>query len=384
MRRDQLLMAVNRIVKDIRELELQNFLELGLAASRPTSKEGQQTDWFSFRTFQALSVRLATYSKIENDVLKIMGLEAIRDADFWQIVTQKQDRRLLLEIFNGVKFVSDQLPKLISLLSRSYPSPESSELELPIEDFHGKAVLRVILQEEDSQVSSTQRVIMALEGIQGIFDVFSRLNKYPDSGLLVVGIDSGSDKVFDLLGIASAVNDAKELIIGLFERIVFLRQGHASQNIEVIAQSLPVFSEINRLSKAGELSPEEAELIRRKLFSSLGKISDSGVVIPEMTSAVQSDPRLIMRPQPKLLFAPNDTTERPEIPAYEEVPTIESNSVGNEGELSPEEQRTLLRLLQRARDPGAQSASEGDGSSRKPPSDRRSSVRSSRKGSTSK
>jgi hypothetical protein len=213
---------------------------------------------------------------------------------------------LVWESQNQIRFAVDYLPKFAALLKRGYPSNDSLESDQMPSEFQGKGIIRIILAEDVDHYSSSERLIKALQAIQGIYDVVAELDGVEGSALLVLGIDSGSDKLFDLLGLADAINQAKEIILGLYDRVTFKGQLTAVKNISAIAESLPVFSRIASMEVDGSISPQQAELLRRKINGSLETFLECGAMIPEMERPVTPDPRLIMRPQQKLLSAPMD------------------------------------------------------------------------------
>lgn len=301
----------------------------------------------SFAVFQSLSVRASKYGEAEHKVLENLELDRLLNADFWQSMIINPDISELYNTSAAIKFATDNLPHIVSLLDREYPSFEDVTSGLVPLEYKDKGFIKLILAEEDNQFSSADRLVLALKSVQGLYDVVNFLNKSTETKLLVLGIDSGSDKTFDLLGISQAIADTKELILGLFDRLVFRKHESVARSIENIAQSLPVFEKLGDYERDGTMPPEQCELLRRKLVASLGGFVDSGAMIPEMDSSVTVEPRIVMRPQPKLLSAPVDIGSRSE-EQQDRVPGQQPDSPDSR-HLSPDEANTLRMLLKKVK-----------------------------------
>lgn len=277
-----------------------------------------------------------------------MELSDVFEAKFWQGLLSDLDRGQMFVTSNAVRFATVNLPKLAALLERDYPDTSEFDSDnVPI-SYKDKALIKLILGEEGSQFSSAERLILALSSLQGLYDVINETNGVQEEKLLVLGIDSGSDKQFDILGIAAAIADTKDLILTLFDRLVFKKHSQSSKTIEIIAQSLPVFEKIGELETNGHVGPEQSALLKRKLFASLQGFVDSGAMIPEMDDALVVEPRIVMQPQPKLLMAPQGVGHgAAQSYTDESKSTLNREEESKEG-LSLEEVENLEILLRKA------------------------------------
>jgi hypothetical protein len=122
--------------------------------------------------------------------------------------------------------------------------------------------------------------------------------------LSVVGCDSGSDKTFELMGAAPVIDAVRDLIVSVWDRVVFYRALPAAQRYRQAAESLPVLDLVRERLDAGEMAPEQAELLRRRIVEGTGKFLVSGATIPELQERAYANPRTLMAPAPKLLSAP--------------------------------------------------------------------------------
>lgn len=157
------------------------------------------------------------------------------------------------------------------------------------------------------------------ESIQGFYEVSADILHLNQNTISVISCDSGSDKAFDFLGLAKAIEMVKETIIAFWNKLVFFREDKSGRQLELIAESLPIIEKINQMHTNGSIEPEKAELLRRKVFNCLDKFSKSGSTIPEIEQYTVINPRQLMRPEPKLLVAhfetnslenPNETPKR--------------------------------------------------------------------------
>lgn len=343
MQRDTLRRAISRVVLDLRETGMGEMFAAAFERARPSKDEARQ-QWLDFEVYQNFIVRAHNYSEVERRILIIMDLEGLLDPEFWQTLVSNADRSAFFTISQTIRFAMNHLPRVIALLDRDYPTLEDFQEGHRPREYTDKDIIRLVLSEEQQQFSSTERLILALTAIQSIYDIVHEVNRMSPDKLLVLGIDSGSEKLFDLLGIASAVAETKELILGLFDRLVFFKNISASKNIGTIAESLPVFGKIAELETSKAISPQEAELLRRKLANSIENFVNSGALIPEMRDTVIADPMVIMRPQPKLLSAPTDIGA-PASASQEEV-SMEDDANGTP--LTPGEKQELEKLLRKA------------------------------------
>jgi hypothetical protein len=117
----------------------------------------------------------------------------------------------------------------------------------------------------------------------------------------VIACDSGSDKSFDFLGAAKVIAGLKELILTMWDRVVYYREKKLDAKLDLIGKALPIIGKIEELKAAGSLEPEQAELIKQKVLGGVHKLLETGIVIPEISLRATYNPRQLMAPEPKLL-----------------------------------------------------------------------------------
>ena len=161
---------------------------------------------------------------------------------------------------------------------------------------------------EKRDLSRPARLVNVLESIELLFQSCAIIIERPTEVVTVVACDSGSDKSFDFLGAARVMELVKDIILSMWDRIIFYRELKVAERIELIGKSLPVMDMIGVLQQEQKLGPEQAELLRRNILSGVTKFIESGATIPELEQRSHFSPGQIMSPVQKLLEAAQETT----------------------------------------------------------------------------
>jgi hypothetical protein len=203
----------------------------------------------------------------------------------------------------------DMLPRLLDLITPEYRMLKPSVLSRSLGG--DTEVLTIKILENEAELSRVTRIVQALDGVIQLYEACARLEGTAPDALIVAACDSGSDKSFDLVGLAKATTAVKEIILGLWDRVVFYKAKKFELQAQVVGQSLPVMEKLATMKENGHLSPEEAEIIRRGLLQGMTNVLDAGVVIPEVEANTAVSVRVLMAPQPKYLVAASDGPEPP-------------------------------------------------------------------------
>jgi hypothetical protein len=225
------------------------------------------------------------------------------DSEKWSdVVYTREGRPGTIFVWNRyLYFAVNYLPLFLELIKPDYLAiTQKSPEELP-DEYKGKTLLTTILIEDSNHPPTTDRIIDLLSSISSLYETSSAILKHPTVHLTMIGCDSGGEKTFDFLGAAKIIEMVKEIILSLWDRIMFFRERQIAQRVELVAKSLPVINEIWNLENENEIGHEEAELLRIKLIDSVQKFITCGAVIPEMLERSTFDPHELMMPEPKLL-----------------------------------------------------------------------------------
>jgi len=73
------------------------------------------------------------------------------------------------------------------------------------------------------------------------------------------------------------------LLITVWDRVILFREKRHSERVKNIAEALPILAQVADLVSDKKLSPEQGELIKRKLIEGTTKFLDTGAIIPEFS-----------------------------------------------------------------------------------------------------
>lgn len=300
MLREDLLQAIDSVSLILKESKVTSALALRQRSSGTEAVE-------IMRSFQILSRAESSFSPAARELVEIFRLGDIFNPDFWASVALVGDgdktRIAISEVRTAVRVAISELPKFGKLLSRSADNVDQASI-LPIDEMgvHSRATKLTIILPEENGLSSPLRVAVALESISKMYEVVSFLRDADSSTLVLAACDSGSDKLFDFTGIDGILREVKELLIAFWDRIVFYGDKKAVSSIELVDRALPVLDEIEKKKEAGVLSPEQAEILRRKVITAATGIKDSGAILKEVNYRYQQvDVRKLAAPAQKLL-----------------------------------------------------------------------------------
>lgn len=344
MRRETLFNAVKKIVEDLKNSGILEMFERGMEElhGRPPNKEAR-TGWVSFEVFQKYSLATSSYSDVEFKVLQIINLEELSTPLFWSKLSDG-DPHIIFSKQNNIRFALNHLPQILHLMEQDYvESFKNPSTKVP-QQLAGKSLLTVLLVEDQGQFSSPLRLVYILKAITSLYSVVATIEGEGEGELAVLACDSGSDKSFDFLGLAKLMEEVRIIILSIWDRRVFHRHLHVSQCMNLIAESLPIIQKIHDLKESGALGPEQAEILKRKAIEGATEYLESGALISEMDGHAIQSPRMLMRPEPKLLTGPQAQEADCEL-SSEENDTDSSGS----SDMSPEEIAELERLVNKAK-----------------------------------
>lgn len=317
---------------------------------RLTEREGKETGKILLQALRDYSLLIKDFGTAEKQITKILQLDILEDIDFWvHAVTRPEDPPVMHTLYNRLGFVEENLSKFIKLLETDAIQAARETSDKAPTDREGRSVLSVIVIENPKQLSRPTRLINILESITLLYEANAILLNVPSESLSVIGCDSGSDKAFDFLGLANVMENIKDVILSLWDRIVFFREQQVAVRNDLILESLPIVERIAALQGNGSLEPEQAAILKRNVIQGCTKFMDSGAIIPEIQSHTSHNPRLLMRPQPKLLAAGTDGDDEEDV-AEERSPEAEGSLKENfdsvdTSALTPEDTETLKTLL---------------------------------------
>lgn len=311
MRRAEIKQGANEVLAALDKSGLGQALQ-----QRERGREGLDPNLL--QKFKVYSIQASRFSDPARQMAIILELHALEDPETWVAVSEP-DGPARWHLVRSITFAMETLPKFLHLLDQKGVENYVNVVEkgrLPNEAYQ---VLSVIVLEEDDQFSRPQRLIEVLEGSSMLYEACAILLGESPDRLTVLSCDSGSDKSFDLLGAAKVVEQVKEVILGLWDKVVFYKEKKFAAQADATLQGLAVFARLNEMESTGQMGREQAELVRRGLMNGCQKFLNAGAIIPEIRDHSHHNPRVLMAPEQKLLMAP----------ASAEVPSGDSSSSPN-------------------------------------------------------
>lgn len=233
-----------------------------------------------------------------------LGLAPLEHADTWSLLIAAENRaQEAFAYAERVRFGTQYLPRISGLLAQAgIPSVDAARRGEGAGS--GVDVLTVQVIESPRRFSTPTRLATLLDSLDVLYGACAVLEGAEPGGLSVIACDSGSDKTFELMGAAPVIAAVRALVLSLWDRVVFYRELPAAQRYRMAAESLPMLDRVRERAQQGQLSPEQAELLRRRLVEGSGKFLVAGATIPELQERAYANPRNLMAPAPKLLAAP--------------------------------------------------------------------------------
>lgn len=322
MRRLELVNGIDEVLRAIKTARVDQVLEKVVRAS---GGEDESLGTEFFEAFQIYSGHTSQWSAAAHQIAMILGLSNLMEARFWSGVSKRGFEAT--DVSSSIHFTVNQLPKLVELLRQEGLHGTDRETSDDGESDPQFGLLSLVLLEGEHEFSKPQRFIDALTSIDDLYQACAGVLVVPGTDLSVVACDSGSDKSFDFLGTATVMTSLKQLILELWDRVIFYRDHKIEQRFGLIAESLPILEKIGELRDTNSVSSEQAELLKRKVIDGATKFLSCGATIPEIEERTNYDPRVLMTAVPKLL-----------------TPGVEEKSEESTSALSEEERRVFDEL----------------------------------------
>ena len=253
----------------------------------------------------------STFTNVERQIMKVLDINEFSEAEWWSVVIgaasgggkSPDAANTIGHPLYRLRFVVDYLPNVIGLLKRD-TDPEMRALQQEMYAGGNRpGHLILILPEENNKFSSPARVSAAIESIAILYEAFAELNVQSTTDLVINSCDSGMDKVFEFHGLNDLIDKVKELLLDLWDNVIYYREKRFAERLDLTAKNLPVLADIAALEEKNQLQKERAELLRRKFTTGATKFFETGSSIPEMNKFSNYQPRQLLSPKETLLLA---------------------------------------------------------------------------------
>lgn len=361
MRRQEIIEGTEQVIEALKSSGLAEFISKRV--NEPSEKSSLEENARLLKCLRIYNLLAQRFNKAGREVARILGLSKLEDTGLWIRLTGTRSH-VLFSTYNDITFAINHLPKITQLLEQNNVKYFANGGDGEDTQLRKMRVLTVNVFEEENVLSSPARLSNVLESIDNFYTACALLEGESPSTLSVIACDSGSDKSFDFLGIAKAIDCVEKLITTLFERVFFFREHQFEERLDLVTKSLPIIHQINKMEEHKELPPEMAEILRRNIFDGANKFIQSGATIAKIEDKSQFDARSLLSPVQKLLVAAPDE-ERESAADIQSTEGAIKNSASEEAgdvtklnklslnNLSDEEQEQLLKLLQKGRKPSS-------------------------------
>jgi hypothetical protein len=357
VRRVDAIHGVNQVCSALKGSGLEKTINFLMGPS--SSRNNPKNITMLLKGLKYYSVEANKYSPAARQIARELGLEKIEDTEVWSSIFLPSDenRHAFYEIRRSIDLITNYLPKFAKIFETK-TIMEIDEIEKAGPLVSNNRYISVILIENDDQASTAERAKTAIESIMELYSACATMHDVNGDTLVFASCDSGSDKSFDFLGAAKIIECVKEIVLSMWDRVVFYKEKKLSQHMDLITQSLPIIEKISDMETKKSISPEQAEILRRKINSGVTKFINCGCVIPELDSHSQTNPRLLMAPERKLLSAPEKQIDTQKVyeefeevngepEAGEEEPANVEDDKDSHSDLSVEEKELLKQLLKK-------------------------------------
>lgn len=271
MTRQQIIASAEQITHAI---ESAGIAEI---ANRTKERMSLQDYLMSFKQYNILAEQ---FSEGALFLEKELGFTELRDPDPWIEMSKQGDLEENI-LLSNLKGIVSTIYSLISLLR--YQEPVESHDE-------SREILSLfVLEPEDNRFASPRRISESLESINLLYESCARIQGLEYDDLEIIFCDSGRDKLFDFRGDRQLVGAVKELVLSIWERVIFYRNRNLQERISLLTHSLPALDVITELEMNGKISNAEGELTRNALIDGVKKFLSSGAVIKEIRERTPFD-----------------------------------------------------------------------------------------------
>jgi hypothetical protein len=298
MRRTEFATGIQQLHDALVESQLQSLL-----ASMLEDRSEEPATSQVLTVLKEYSLQARQFNEAAHRLAHLLNLDKLESPDTWSQLIDQRDPAFVRRQHERVSVVTDYLPQVAALLQHS--ARQTLEAAGLTPDEAGR--LTVLIVEQEDRLSSPQRIAELLTGLEKLYEVCDAVADVKGDKLSVLSCESGADKAFEMVGTPEVITELKNLILSMWDRVVFFRDRDLPERIERVAESLFVHERINSLEQA--IGPEHAEILRRALKAGVTKFMEAGALIPEIEERAQHDPRRLMTPEPKLLVS--SATEAP-------------------------------------------------------------------------
>ena len=236
-------------------------------------------------------------------VIKAFGLENLLDDDFIQKVHGE------ISGYEAPALHFHQFQAELKAVIRSGHTIRSLVLPLgTVRKLKSKDVLSLEVHWKEDMPLLTQTLADTTCALTNLYEAFCTVASPKEQGreLTLLKIESGSSLRIDCTGIADIVKEVKRFLIDLWNRIDHRESERLRERLKAAADGVEVVSQIHKLEKNNEISPEQAEQLKRRILGATETLFESRALPPEIHAVqLETGYPLLTTKATKLLAEPS-------------------------------------------------------------------------------
>jgi hypothetical protein len=285
MTRQQIVTAAEQIAQAVEQAGIADLMQ-------STGERSLQDYLKSFKQYNILAEKFGEGALF---LEKTLGFFPLREPDPWIVMSKKGE----VEAGHPLRNIAGVLSALRAV-GQMLSGPQSGQSAGA-----GREILSLVVFEQPNQSpSSPRRIADALESVSALYEACARIHHREFDDLTVVACDSGSDKVFHFEGHSAVVRSLKDLILSIWERIVFYRERTVQERISLLTHSIPVLDKVAEMELHGSLDAPSADLARKAIVNGVRRFLSSGSMIQRTSTHEAIDERALIVPESGLRPAP--------------------------------------------------------------------------------
>ncbi|WP_027569953.1 hypothetical protein [Bradyrhizobium sp. URHA0013] len=297
MRRDQLIGATENLANALESSKIHQVLLSAIRSSKDPISPNQL-----FSAYASFMTAYANFGPTEKYLMKLFKVERLIVPEFWEGLIKQDGSPSSMTVRRGITLVTEFLPSVARMLER--PSDKSNlAFENPVDP--SKTVdsekIRFFVRDPGVPTLTVGHFSSILGAIEELHSAIETVEQTKHSDLVVASLDSGSDKEFDLLGVAAAVRKLSETLLEVWSRIQSARATKAKVNYGAACEGIAVLVKLNAAEKSNAIPKDQAESIRRTIISSITHLFENGVYTEAMEAQVNPLPSALPVDRRKLL-----------------------------------------------------------------------------------
>jgi hypothetical protein len=269
------------------------------APLKRSGKEASDAGWVNVAILQKLILDYNSYGKEERAIIGLFGISDLYDSAFWQLLIERPDVGTILGINNSLYFATNHGLKLAKLLKREGIEDFSDSAKGSTHQLSG--LIHVVLPEDVAKLTNPDRIILVIEATAGLYAVCAQLLGHSQADFGIAALDSGSDKSIVFAGLGDVAEAVRGVISDIWDRVLLGRHAQGDASLDLIAKSLPIINEIKKSKDSGSISPEQAELMKRKTIECATGIVDAGAMTIELEAKEITTARSLIHEKQLLL-----------------------------------------------------------------------------------